>query len=242
MIKSTDRSDYFRFKQFRMVNGNAGLKIGTDGVLLGAWTNVADVSEMWDVGTGTGLVALMLAQRSDARITAFELDDAACRTAERNFALSEWRDRITLAEGDVFATQGECPRPDLIVSNPPFYDRLSSLAAKSSTRDLARRDGALSFASLIELAACRLSADGRLALISPADRDEEITWLAALNRFSVSRRTEVITKTGKRASRILWELSRGNCACRADELAIRDANGDYTRSYIELTKSYYIHF
>lgn len=246
-IKSEEtRRTIFRFKQFSMLNCVDGLKIGSDGVLLGAWVDVGDAKCIWDIGTGTGVIALMAAQRAlpSSHITAFEIDPKAAAVATENFNNSPWGRRMKVAEGDALSTAGDTEPsaeiPDLILSNPPYFARNASLATRCAERDAARREGTLSFESLIQLAAKRLSASGRLCFISPSDRHEDIEWLATLHGLNIKHSTEIITKEGRQPSRILWELWRFGTLRTNDRLTIRDASGAYTEAYRLLTDDYYL--
>lgn len=243
--KPSDRS-VFRFKQFEMLNCVNGLKIGSDGVLLGAWADISNAESIWDIGTGTGVIALMAAQRAlpSCSITAFEIDPKAAAVAAENFASSPWGTRMSVVEGDALSLVSQnalnLTAPDLILSNPPYFAKDASLATRCAERDAARREGSLSFESLIGLAAERLTEQGRLCFISPADRHEEIEWHTALRGLHICRLTEVVTKEGRQPSRILWELSRTTGPQISERLTIRDAKGNYTDAYRQLTDDYYL--
>ncbi len=160
------RNNWFEFKQFRIEQQKAAMKVGTDGVLLGAWTPIVDAQRILDVGTGTGLIALMLAQRSNARIDAVEIDKLASEEAEFNFAQSPWNDRLNVFNTNfqVFVNLPFVPY-DLIVSNPPFF--INSLKTKCAALSVARHDEMLSFDQLITGAKRLLSNTGRFCVIIP---------------------------------------------------------------------------
>lgn len=240
------KQSLFRFKQFAMLNCVDGLKIGSDGVLLGAWTDVNAAESIWDIGTGTGVIALMAAQRAlpSCHITAFEIDPKAAAVAARNFAASPWHSRMKVIEGEALSVIAERSIigvvPDIILSNPPYFAKSASLATRCAERDTARREGSLCFESLIKLGAKRLSPTGRLCFISPADRREDIEWHAAFYGLNIRHTTEVVTKEGRLPSRILWELSRLAGPLTTDKLVIRDSSGNYTKAYQLLTNDYYL--
>lgn len=215
------------------------MKVGTDGVLLGAWTPVDPrPGHIADVGAGSGLIALMMAQRvPDASVTALEIDPAAAGEAERNVAASPWAGRITVECGDFLTWSPPC-RYDLIVSNPPFFTE--SLHSPDPRRSLARHEGGLSPQSLIERAAGMLAPGGRLAMITPATGADEVEWLAALHRLSVCRRTEVSPRSGRAPIRILWELSVADGVAERSHLDLRDAAGAYTAEYVRLVDDFYL--
>ncbi len=234
------KSDLFRFKQFEMRNSVSGLKIGTDGVLLGAWADVAKCAHAWDVGSGTGLVALMVAQRSDCQLTAIEIDHAAALESKQNAAASPWAKRIKVIEGDINLVANSLDRPDVILCNPPYYAAGKSLEAGNNRRDVARRDGSLSFESIISIASEYLTADGDLFIISPADRKGDIEWLCALRHLYVRHCTSVFTKRDLMSSRLLWRISRQDGPLVSDSIAIRNESGTYTDEFKKLTEDYYI--
>ena len=143
-------NSYFQFKQFTVFHDRCAMKVGTDGVLLGAWTRTGQGCSILDIGTGTGLIALILAQRiPDARITAVELDREAALQAAENVRNSPWAARIEVVEADIrqYATRVSHPF-DIIVSNPPFFN--SSLHSPSEARTQARHTDSLSYAELFQ--------------------------------------------------------------------------------------------
>lgn len=246
MIYGDDTSRIFRFKQFEMLNDLVGLKVGTDGVLLGAWARLKPYThEVWDIGTGTGLIALMLAQRAPqaVSIVGFELDEGASNVASANFNNSPWSNRLKLVSGDVLTTHAERPDADLIVANPPYFKDSASLSAKGSARDLARRGVALDYSAVIYLAAERLSPKGTLCIVLPANILTDVECEAAFSKLYLSRITMVSSKMGKSPTRMLCELSRCDSApLISSTLYIRDNAGHYTADYRNLTADFYLHF
>lgn len=215
------------------------MKVGTDGVLLGAWVRVPSAGCIWDVGTGSGLIALMLAQRSDSHIVAVDVVREAADEARLNVALSEWSDRITVVVGDVFACAAGLPRPDLIVCNPPFFNEM--LCAPDEKRRMARHEGSLNLCSVIELASCVLTDDGRLAMIGPTTRAGEVDFACALSGLHIRRRLDVRTTMRKAPIRTIWEISRRAGECSRTEESLRDASGGWSEWYVALTQDYYTH-
>ena len=156
--KSADKS-VFRFKRFELANEKSAMKIGTDGVLLGAWADVSNARTAWDVGCGTGLITLMLAQRTDNMdIIGIEIDSDAAEESSANVRASEWSRRVRVVYDDVLKCYNELPVPDLIVSNPPFFK--NALKAHGLARNSARHDDTLSYADLIRVASESLSVYG----------------------------------------------------------------------------------
>lgn len=232
------RNNWFEFKQFRIEQQKAAMKVGTDGVLLGAWTPVKDSQRILDIGTGTGLIALMLAQRSNARIDAVEIDKLACEEAEFNFAQSLWNDRLTVFNTDfqVFANL-LCEPYDLIVSNPPFF--VNSLKTKNTALSVARHNDVLTFDQLVICARKLLSNTGRLCVIIPFTSCEEFRGCARLAGFYLRQQTQIIPKFGKAPKRVLLEFTVQPGYPVNNELVILDEVGYYTEHYKTLTASYY---
>ena len=228
----------FRFKQFTVNQDGAAMKVGTDGVLLGAWAGCTEVDSVLDIGTGTGVIALMLAQRSSARhIVGVDIDSVAVECAAANFAASPWAERLVAVESSVQEFGGE--KFDLIVSNPPYF--VDSLLPPDAQRTVARHTTELTFEALDE-AVCRLLADGgRFALILPT---EQMEHYLAVTRLHLVRRCDVITLLGGAVKRVMAEFS----AVAVDDVVVESiviengARGDYNSQYRELTKDFYLKF
>lgn len=242
-MRNSKRETIFRFKQFSLSNNDSAMKVSTDGVLLGAWCPPVN-GHVWDVGAGTGLIALMLAQRGAQGVSAVEIAPLAAKEAMKNVSASPWPDRINTICGDICDVCGILPRPDLIVSNPPYF--VSSLKPADGARSLARHEGSLTYDSLIAIASHYLTDEGRLCMVSPADRRADIEWSTALHRLYVRRMTSVSTIEGKDPTRMLWEFGRTPAKLLEDSLAIRreagDKSGEYTEEYMDLTRDFYLNF
>lgn len=232
------RNNWFEFKQFRIEQQKAAMKVGTDGVLLGAWTPVVDNQRILDVGTGTGLVALMLAQRSEAIIDAVEIDALACEEAKYNFDHSPWSNRLKVFNMDfqVFANLPFEPY-DLIISNPPFF--VNSLKTKNAATSVARHDEMLSFEQLITASGRLLSITGRFCVIIPFASCIDFRESARLAGFYLRHETQVIPKFGRAPKRVLLEFTVQPGYPINNELVILDKDGNYTGDYKTLTASYY---
>ena len=235
------RNKWFKFKQFRIEQQKAAMKVGTDGVLIGAWVSIDNVSSILDVGTGTGLIALMLAQRSSAQIDAVEIDSAACTEAEFNFEQSPWRLRLKVIHSDfnTFSTENQ-QRYDLIVSNPPYF--ADSLKTPEPHLAKARHDVTITFADLIKGSARLLNEHGRLALIIPFHSFEEFRESARLQGFYLRRQTTVITKEGKSPERVLLEFSLLPCFTQTDKILVHTYDGQISQEFIDLTSPYYLNY
>ena len=229
----------FRFKQFAVGQDDVAMKVGTDGVLLGAWANCDGAKRILDIGTGTGLIALMLAQRNtEAEINAVEIDEMATKRARANFDMSPWAERLTVVN---CAVQEFVPSEkfDLIISNPPYF--IGSLQCPDAKRTTARHTQDLNFDEL-DRAVCRLLADdGRFALILPTAEFEKYL---AITRLHLVRRCDMHPTTGAAVKRIMAEFAKLETAEIAHEnITIeKEKRGDYTDEYRALTKDFYLKF
>ena len=232
------REKVFRFKQFAVKNDLTAMKVGTDGVLLGAWCPVDGARRVLDVGTGCGVIALMIAQRNaTAVIDAIDIDSDAIGEAEYNFANSPWGERLTARHEDFNGMDGS-DRFDLIVSNPPYFT--NGVLPTGDARTMARHTGSLTYSQLIEGAARLLTDDGSLALISPTDAEGLIIEAAAFASLPVRRLTRVIPTEGAEPKRTLWQLTRRAIPYREEEMTIASSDGSFTSEYIALTGAFYL--
>lgn len=251
MTKDRQRSHTtFRFKQFAISNTMAAQRVGTDGVITGAATPVDTDSnaEIWDAGAGTGLIALMLAQRSPlAHITAIEIDPEAAAECRANVAASPWADRVTVMEGDINTLAPALPQPDIIVSNPPFFASVES-AAPDARRALARHDGTLGPLTLISLAARYLRPCGRLTFIAPSDRNDAIMFQTSLDRMQPVAMLDIASRDDHEPIRRLWTMMRREDApmepCISARLDIHPSAtpAAFTDGYRQLTGDFYLDF
>jgi tRNA1Val (adenine37-N6)-methyltransferase len=232
----------FQFKNFFVEQDHCAMKIGTDGVLLGAWAPIDNHPfSVLDIGTGTGIIALMLAQRSAAQqIDALEIDEAAYEQATDNFENSPWNDRLFCFHAglDEFIEEPE-DEYDLIVSNPPFYSE--DYKTENESRDLARFQDAMPFEQLLEAADLLLSENGIFAVIIPFKEEENFMALAnefELYPLKITRVKGTLTTEIKRS---LLAFNRNKTTDLViNELVIETARHVYTPEYIELTKDFYL--
>lgn len=230
----------FTFKQFAVCQDRCAMKVGTDGVLLGAWAKVEECSRILDVGTGTGLIALMAAQRSAADIMAIDLDGDAVEQARENVAASPWKQRICVMAMDMREMMlAEHDEPfDALLCNPPFFE--NSLKCPDAARTMARHTDTLSFDQLARSAARLLAPHGELSVVIPYDRAADMTVSAACHGFFVTRKTLVYGVEGARPKRVLMAFAREASRCITDTLTIRDSAHQYTPEYIRLVSPFYL--
>lgn len=231
-------NSYFRFKQFTVWHDRCAMKVGTDGVLLGAWAGTGQSKQILDVGTGTGLIALLLAQRNpEARITALEIDEAAASQAEDNVAHSPWADRIEVVCNDFHFFQTE-KKFDLIVSNPPYF--VDALNCPDKQRNLARHACELNYELLFSRSAHLLWEQGSVSIIIPAEVERLVIDTAWKYKLYPDRRLRVFTKPGKPCRRVLLSFSFQERECTEEELCIEVVHHQYTPEYIALTRDFYL--
>ncbi len=232
----------FQFKQFTVKQDRCAMKVGTDGVLLGAWCPIDNHPySVLDIGSGTGILSLMLAQRSNAeQIDAIEIDENAYEQCVENFESSPWGDRLFCFHAglDEFVDEPE-EQYDIIISNPPFYSE--DYKTKNEQRDWARFQDAMPFEDLVEAAELLLSENGIFAVIIPHKEEERFISLCAdVDLFPVKVTRVKGTHTTPIIRSLLafkrYELS----VLTADELIIETARHQYTEAYIALTKDFYL--
>ena len=229
----------FNFKQFQVNQDRCAMKIGTDGVLLGAWTPlINNPYNVLDIGAGTGILSLMLAQRSNAeQIEAIEIDEDAYEQCVENFEASPWSDKLFCFHAglDEFIDEPE-DEYDLIISNPPFYT--DDYKSDNTSRDLARFEDALSFEELIEAAALLLSDNGIFSVIIPFKEEERfVAMCKELDLFPL-KITRVKGTPTTEIKRSLLAFCRMEQTPLIDELVIEISRHNYTPEYIELTKDF----
>ncbi len=247
MVAAITSTMSFRFKQFFIEDSKCAMKVGTDGVLLGAWCPVKVISfqhsvfRILDVGTGSGLIARMLMQRCpEAEVEGIDIDAAAVEQANENGVkaycakLQEWK----MSEYNSDEINEE--KYDLIVSNPPYFQ--NSLKNPDTGRMTARHTDTLSYKDLMHHCARLLQENGHLALILPADAEKEVRGLAAAERLSLTHITRVYSKEGKAPKRVLLAFSNQLSAISFTEdiLVLEDEKGGRSAAYSNLTRDFYL--
>lgn len=216
------------------------MKVGTDGVLLGAWCPLPEKSPLHvaDLGAGSGLIALMIAQRAPgAKIDAVEIDTQAYADCQENFRNSPFTLRLNAirASATDYAPQ---TAPDLIVSNPPFFT--TGIKSPSASRRSARHQDIFGPKAVIEIATRLLSPSGSLAMITPAELEVDLLFHARLGGLSLVELCRVSTIEGRPPTRLLWLFSRAAAAPHFSTLAIRDSEQNYTPRFAALTSPFYL--
>lgn len=235
----------FKFKQFSVHQDACAMKVGTDATLLGAWADLQRAENILDIGTGTGVLALMAAQRNlAAKITAVELDEAAFHQAKNNFNISPWANRLRVFHRAIqkFETENKF---EIIISNPPFYDHTKHLKAAEEQRRLARSTDTLAYADLCASASRLLSPEGSFQLILPTVAEDDFVKTAASNQLKLYRKTLVFPKATKAANRVLMAFSKVEKSYSESSLSIRNAGSDYhdySPEFIELLRDFLIIF
>lgn len=229
----------FQFKQFTIRHDKCAMKVGTDGVLLGAWAQVDSCKRVLDVGAGTGLISLQLAQRNaNAEVIAIEIDEAASQQASENIAGSPWADRVKVICSDFRNFQTE-DKFDLIVSNPPYF--VDALKCPDEQRRLARHTGELNYEFLFSHSANLLEEQGRISVIIPSEVEKTVIDTAWKYKLFPYDRLCVYTKPGKPCRRVLLSFGFQERECIEENLCIETVHHhQYTPEYITLTKDFYL--
>lgn len=231
----------FQFKQFTVKQDQAAFKVGTDACLLGAWAPVTQINTILDIGTGTGVIALMLAQRNtNAKIHAIEPDLPSFHDARKNLQDSPWHDRITCENTDLenFA-QRASGTFDLIACNPPFF--INSTPNPDVRKTAARHEVNLPLEALIQSAARLLSPEGRIALVLPADRRKDLQKECEKNHLFEQRVLLVAPNDSKPINRMLCILSRQSLKTHQEVMVLYRAPNTYSSEASELLAPFYLY-
>lgn len=231
----------FRFKHFTICDESTAMKVGTDGVLLGAWADVAEDTTILDVGTGSGIIAIMAAQRNAvAHITALDIDADAVVQAQSNIDTTTWNNRIEVKHTDIKTFTSE-ERFDHIISNPPYF--VEKTHSPNAQRSLARSAESLPFRVLVESAERLLKVGGKLSVVLPTESASLFRY-EAFERLWLSRLCSVVTVEGDTPKRVLMEFVYTDKPLmpRCEELVIQQRDGFYSPKYRELTKDFYLNF
>jgi tRNA1Val (adenine37-N6)-methyltransferase len=233
----------FRFKQFSVDQTGCAMKINTDGVLLGALTEADQPQNILDIGTGTGVIALMLAQRyTNAKVDGVEIDHSAAETAGRNFQGSPFADRLTIYQSgfEEFFAKYPDKKYDLIVSNPPFY--INSLKSPEAKKGLAKHADHDFFKSLIAHCSSQLTSKGTVQLILPLNTIELVDESASKNGLFLSNRIVVLSYANSLPHREILTLSAEPGKATDHKFVIYESPGIYTEQYRTVLKDFFTIF
>lgn len=232
-------ADYFHFKKFSVRHDRSGMKVGTDGVLLGAWADVTNATQILDIGTGTGVITLMLAQRAAESVTidAVEIDDQAYADARENVAASPWHDRINVHHLAIqnFNTSA---RFDLIITNPPYFQK--SYKPPIAQRETARHTEQLTFEDILSTTEKLLTPAGKLNLILPYTEGLQFIDLANHKGLYCSRKWIFRTRANKPVERFLLEFAWGKKETEEGEVLLYNEGENWSAGYKALTRDFYL--
>lgn len=228
----------FHFKKFSVEDSRSTQRVGTDAMLLGAWANPPKAGRILDVGTGCGVLALMVAQKSSAIIDAIDLDENSVSEATINFKNSPWSERIFPHHTAFQQFKSTQENYDYIISNPPFFS--NALPSPIPRRNYARHNDLLPAPELVHQISLLLKPDGRFSLILPFRESPVFVNICAANALLLQRRTTVYTTPKAKPKRILMEFSRWRCIQPIEEkLIITNSEGRFTTEYLSLTTAFH---
>ena len=229
----------FHFKHFSLYHHRSTMKVGTDAILLGRWVEVQPTDVVLDIGTGCGLLPLMLAQKGVAQVDAVDIDAASVEEATVNFVASQWRDRLNAFCVDVADYQPN-KQYDLIISNPPFFNRYSKCDEERKSR-ARHNDMTLSYAALCAAAARLLKPNGRFSLVLPVNMLNVFLQEASRSGFFLHKQLTIIPIAGKEPNRLNLELGFGEWSEIDEErFVIRGTDNRFTSQYVDFLKDYYL--
>lgn len=229
----------FHFKHFSLYHHRSTMKVGTDAILLGRWTEVKPTDVVLDIGTGCGLLPLMLSQKGVAQVDAVDIDTASVEEASVNFEASQWRDQLKVYCSDIVEFQ-QNRQYDLIISNPPFFNRFSKCDSERKSR-ARHNDAGLSYATVCQVVQRLLKPEGRLSVVLPFDVSEEFLKTAENHGIFLHKILKIIPIEGKEPNRVNLELGFGKYETVIEEtFVIRDVDKRFTAQYKEFLKDYYL--
>lgn len=229
----------FQFKQFSVEDNKSTMKVGTDAVLLGTWTTIQNIKNILEIGTGSGVISLMLAQRTEAQIEAIDIDKNSANQANDNFQDSPWGKRLNafhFSLNDFKKKQSK--KYDLIFSNPPFF--IDSLKSPNKNKTLSKHTDELSYADLIQGVIHFLSPQGKVCLILPYTESKSFISLARIENLYLNNQLLIKPKKDKAANRVLMEFSFKKTQVEEDEIYLRETDNSFSDDYKNLSKDYYL--
>lgn len=242
MKKITTFVTMFNFKRFTISDDNSAMKVGTDGVMLGAWAKQPQSDcLLLDIGCGSGIISLIMAQRTDGNITidSVDLDRGAVCDSKQNFSLSPWSQSLNAICDNFVSYSMNCGKKyDMVVSNPPFFTETT--LPPDGKRSAARNSFSLGFDELFKGVAHIIAPNGTFSLITPAESYAHLAQTALLNGFYLLRLTQVVTVEGTTPKRVLTEWSRVQTEYEIDTIVISNREGSYTAQYQKLVSDFYL--
>lgn len=233
---------YFQFKKFTVYHDKCAMKVGTDGLMLGAWVDVKEATKVLDIGTGSGVIALMVAQRCHAMIDAIDISEGAYIQSLENFKSCDWTERLTTFHMGLkdFAELNHGQGYDLIVSNPPYFH--NNLKPTKHDRAVARHSIELDLKKLVLYSSRLLAKNGRMCFILPYEQLEQLSLEAKVNQLFLTKLTKVYPKPRKPIKRVLVQLEKSEKELAGDKLIIEGDSGGYSDEYRVLLKEFYLKF
>ncbi|MEQ6119567.1 methyltransferase [Reichenbachiella sp. MALMAid0571] len=234
-------NSYFQFKQFRIEQGDCAMKVTTEGCILGAWVSSSSPKRILDIGSGTGLLSLMLAQRYACPIEAVEIDKLTANQAQYNFQNSKWKNRLTIHPLDIKDFVKKCDHSfDLIISNPPFFKK--NFKSENVAKNLAIHDQNLPQEMLLMTINKMLNEDGHAFVIYPEYEANQIIEVANQHGLYAVEELVIKNKPGNIVFRKIVEITKKpSLKENVKELHIRNKQNEFTEDYIELLKPFYLH-
>ncbi len=229
----------FQFKQFSVEDNTSTMKVGTDAVLLGAWTNVQNAKNILEIGTGSGVISIMLAQRSEVKIEAIDIDKNSVDQASDNFKNSPWDKHLSAKHFSLkeFMIENK-NRYDLIISNPPFF--IDSLKSPNKNKTRSKHTDELSYSDLIRGLIHFLSPQGRACIILPYNESKSFINLARIEKLYLNKQLLIKPKKDKVANRVLMEFSFKKVSLNETKIYLREIDNSFSDEYKNLSKDYYL--
>lgn len=235
---------WFQFKQFTIYQQNCAMKVCTDACIFGAYIALReknagnDETCILDIGAGTGLLSLMVAQQLKGRIEAVEIDEKAYQQAAENFSNSAWKPRLSICYADINEIRLD-KQYTIIISNPPFFK--NSLKSSNQQKNLARHNASLSYENLVSIACANLTSDGRFYILLSFEEFKAFEKLATENKLSLIEKTDIRPNATLKFFRTIGVFTKKPVdAIIEKRLIIRDNNNDYAKDFVELLKDYYL--
>lgn len=242
-MKADKKPKDFQFKEFLICQDRCAMKVGTDGVLLGAWVDVKDAKNILDIGAGTGVIAIMLGQRTKDQVSSvhgIEIDPISAKQAKENMEAAPWSNRLSLFEQSIQDYAKSTSQDyDLIVSNPPFFS--GGTFSQNQDRNDVRHTIKLPHGDLLSAVRTLLAPEGKFCVILPLIEGMRFKEMAAGYNLNCTKVTKVRPKKDKPVERLLLQFERNDLPAIEDELVIqKEARNDWTDEYIELAKAFYL--